>query len=531
MSRINHIKHQPMNTEYWDYYILCHLDADVAITLQRMEFWDGTKDDGNTHAEDINDALIKSGQTPTQDTSHWIYKAQDELCWEIMGVAGEKRLAKIVHILVDQLHYLAQRNNPFEGWDRKKQYEFQATVLQEHIDYLSYIVGYFNLPLKLLRPVFCAIEALTRDKIYIDTLSVEKVIEKIEDFKEDPKTPHFLKEAIEKFDKCFLRPHVRSFRTLTEWKAQKCGMHSADMPNASRESAECNPQKCGSNSIVDYIGNNISNSHKEESIPDASQNATISPNGDSLSQDLVNALLKEIADLKAQVADLSTKAQQLPTSSTQANTAVDGGNLPHQGNVQTVEMKQDEASSHIANVTTQSELPGTPAPSKENGKKAETPKEAKPRQPLTEPDESMPWGVEKAMAWANYFRKFAYPVKNHANSKHRKALEAAEIIIQRDIPEKKFVYVFRYMKGGLLPNNLQSDYWSTKEVDIWTVNDHYENQKDEINRKRAERQQASSKNNAQSLAEALNPDRTFDNGLKYFPNVFVPTALVAAGSK
>src|SRR5437868_7872069 len=112
MSRITHFKTQPVNIQYWDYYILCHLNPEATLALQRMEFWDGTKDAGISHAEDINDMQVLSGETSTQDVSPWIYKSQDELHWELMGITGEKKLQKLIDFLIDDLNYLEARNNP-----------------------------------------------------------------------------------------------------------------------------------------------------------------------------------------------------------------------------------------------------------------------------------------------------------------------------------------------------------------------------------------------------------------------------------
>jgi hypothetical protein len=314
MTRITHFKQQPINVQYWDYYILCHLNTDATLALQRMEYWDGTKDDSNTHAEATNDAMAKSGIVPNQDTSYWVYKSLDELQWELMGASGERRLPKLVDFLIKELEYLDRRSNPFEGWDRKKQYKFNAEVVQEHINYLGYIISYFNLPLRHLRPVFCAIEALTKDKVYIDTINVDMVLEKMDQFKDDPKTPHFLKGDLEKFDKHFMRPHVRPFRTFAEWKAQKCGMHTAEMPNASRNNAECIPQNRGSNSIEDYIDDqDIEDRHNEVTNLLSSDNATPSE------------IRELIAYLQAKL-EQSENTPDIPLTPAGSITAADGEN-------------------------------------------------------------------------------------------------------------------------------------------------------------------------------------------------------------
>jgi hypothetical protein len=264
MSHITHFKKQPVNVQYWDYYILCRLNTDATIALQRMEYWDGTKEDGNVHAENINDALIQQGQEPTQDTGNWVYKSGDELHWELMGVTGERRLPKLLNFLIDEVGYLAERNNPINTWDRKKQYCFQRRLIQQHINYLSYIIDYFDLPMARLTPVFYAIERLTADKCYIDKINAEKVLAMIEKMKGDEKLPHFLKHELVKFSQTFSNPGFIPFRNFAEWKAQICGMHSAKTQNRSRKTADSIPQKRGSNSIEDKTyETNIDHKHNK----------------------------------------------------------------------------------------------------------------------------------------------------------------------------------------------------------------------------------------------------------------------------
>lgn len=74
-------------------------------------------------------------------------------------------------------------------------------------------------------------------------------------------------------------------------------------------------------------------------------------------------------------------------------------------------------------------------------------------------------------------------LRRNTNSKHYRAYEAAELIIQREIDEKQFVYVYKYMTG--FDKKFCSEYWSEREVDIWTVNEHFEGQVKDIKRKKA----------------------------------------------
>lgn len=128
--------------------------------------------------------------------------------------------------------------------------------------------------------------------------------------------------------------------------------------------------------------------HKEESIPSASQNTNSSPNGDTLS--LLEEMRKRLDTLEAENQSLKEKLltarEQISTSSTQANTAVDGGNLPHQGNAQDDESTTQEADKQpsYSHPATQPELPDIPAPSeKSKGRKPSTPKEEKPKEEKT----------------------------------------------------------------------------------------------------------------------------------------------------
>lgn len=318
MSRITHFKQQPINIDYWDYYILCRLNAEATLVLQRIEYWDGTKDDGNTHAEAQNDAMAKAGLTPNQDTSYWIYKAQDELQWELMGIVGEKRLHNLTDFLVKDLEYLKRRNNPLEGWDRKKQYAFNAGMIQEHVNYLGYMVGYFNLPIRHLRPVFYAIEELTRDGKYIDTINVEMVLAKIETLKTDTKIPHFLKSDLERFEKLPVNRPMRSFRNFAEYKETLCGMHVV-------ESEECMSSNRGSNSIEFNISDDIEDLHNKGTFSSSQDSDDTSSSVISLTEKRIEMLEEKNAQLQAQIelllsekakanTQLSTEQASMPTN-------------------------------------------------------------------------------------------------------------------------------------------------------------------------------------------------------------------------
>lgn len=458
MSRITHFK-QPINIAFWDYYILCHLNSDAALALQRMEYWDGTKDNGNAHAEAINDEAMKAGQSPAQDTSNWIYKSQDELQWELQGIVGEKRLTKIINVLVDDLNYLKRRNNPLEGWDRRKQYEFQASLLQEQINYLGYIISFFNLPMRHLCPVFYAIEALTSEKIYIDALNVEKVIAKIEQLKIEPKIPHFLKGDLEKFEQVFIKPPARSFRTFAEWKAHFCGMHSAEVRNASSENAECIPQKCGSNNIEDTYRTNIEDKHRGSNSDVATANIDTPTSPFSLEmiqdwltraseteiQQVQQILLKGVSPASVGVSHDNSGKMASHEAASQANV---NAIIAQDGQSGWPVNLASEPPNNDASVTQQSLMPDVAAPRQAKPRKPRTPRTPKGAEPPQMPSPDMVWSTRKCMmlfdAWRGA-RLIGYAV--------REASTCAKGLVEQ-YTEEQVVQVYKAMNAA--------DYWKER---------------------------------------------------------------------
>ncbi len=177
MSRIRHCSSVPLTIDYWDYYILCRLDIEAARVLQRMEYWDSTKGD------QLPDASAPSEEATSSDTAsednRYFWKSEEELHWELMGSLGEKRLSRCLHTLVEDYHYLASRRNPFRGFDRTRQYALQARRIQDHLARLQAILTLFLEAGRHIRPVQYAIEALTREGVTIEQLSVELVAKKL----------------------------------------------------------------------------------------------------------------------------------------------------------------------------------------------------------------------------------------------------------------------------------------------------------------------------------------------------------------
>jgi hypothetical protein len=194
-SRITHEWFLPKNVAYWDYFILCRLNTTVALALQRMEYWDGTKVDSNIHGEHIDEQLVEAGKPAVQDASRFVYKSYEELSWELIGCCCERVLPKVVDMLLTQLRYLTRRKNPRNILDHTRQYCFQAKLVQSHLDRLSHMVKHFLELGRVSAPVLYAIEQLTAEGYYVaqmteaggqvveradvELLSVERIAKKL----------------------------------------------------------------------------------------------------------------------------------------------------------------------------------------------------------------------------------------------------------------------------------------------------------------------------------------------------------------
>jgi hypothetical protein len=131
---------------------------------------------------------------------------------------------------------------------------------------LGYIIDYFKRLGFQLSPIYYAVEKLTEAKMHIDTLNVASIIEKLtemhiqmeedeakvkESKKYKPILPKFIRIQLNR-DKGLLPllkvNKLRRFRNFAEWKAQFCGIDSAETRDANGNNADCTPQECGSNS-------------------------------------------------------------------------------------------------------------------------------------------------------------------------------------------------------------------------------------------------------------------------------------------
>lgn len=166
VARVTHMKALPKGVSFWDYYICCRLNNKAADVLQRFEYWDSTKASGNVHAEQINEQLENAGRKPTQDTSRWVYKALDELAWEMRGSVCERSLPGVLDRLIE-LGYLQRRANPIHPFDHTGQFLFQERLVMNHLERLGAIVNHFYDLGRRAAPVLYAIEALVRKGVYI----------------------------------------------------------------------------------------------------------------------------------------------------------------------------------------------------------------------------------------------------------------------------------------------------------------------------------------------------------------------------
>lgn len=329
MTRITHMAKQPKNIQYWDYMILCRLNSEAAIALQRMEYWDGTKDMAIVHAEAENDALLANNQPPTQEISHWVYKTQEELRWELMGITGEKGVTAILKFLEEDLHYLVSRNNPVLQLDRRKQYEFQYQLVQNHLNYLAYIVSFFEQRGCRLAPVYYAIELLTRENRFIERLSVARVLHKLNTMQHSEKLPRFIQAELKKdtalatflkqtTPSALLQSQCSPCRNFATWKAHFCDMDSAESRPRFRKIATWIPQNRGNNNN-NYNNNNYvyqsQSSRRVKSISEEKSAASLRSRSDAslsgLSQEEKHAAEEGARMIEEEIQAILTRLQEL----------------------------------------------------------------------------------------------------------------------------------------------------------------------------------------------------------------------------
>jgi hypothetical protein len=98
-----------------------------------MQYWYQVKVAARSQAIAWNEAAVKSGESGTQDTELWIYKAQDEMKAELLGLFGDKAISQ-AFALITQKGFLCERMNPRFPWDKTRQYLFNVEAVQGAID-------------------------------------------------------------------------------------------------------------------------------------------------------------------------------------------------------------------------------------------------------------------------------------------------------------------------------------------------------------------------------------------------------------
>jgi hypothetical protein len=96
------------------------------------------------------------------------------------------------------------------------------------------------------------------------------------------------------------------------------------------------------------------------------------------------------------------------------------------------------------------------------------------------PSDEMPWNAKKLLAWGDYFRGHTIPFSERANSRYQRAEQSAIALIERNIEEKHFLAVMRFMRGvnlKLEPDlEFRDDWWPTHQLaDLWDAEKHFDN--------------------------------------------------------
>jgi hypothetical protein len=96
------------------------------------------------------------------------------------------------------------------------------------------------------------------------------------------------------------------------------------------------------------------------------------------------------------------------------------------------------------------------------------------------PSDEMPWNAKKLLAWGDYFRGHMIPFSERANSRYQWAEQSAIALIERNIEEKHFLAVMRFMRGVNLKLEqdleFRDDWWPTHQLaDLWDAEKHFDN--------------------------------------------------------
>lgn len=136
-SCIQHPPNAPLLVIRDEYLVLCEGDHCAAALLAVFEFWHNVKLANAEQAKIDVEIAAKEGVEPKQSAELWIYKSQEELQDDMLGLFGETKIAKATRWLISA-GYLATRSNPHYKWDHKAQYLFctakvQADMSQKYV--------------------------------------------------------------------------------------------------------------------------------------------------------------------------------------------------------------------------------------------------------------------------------------------------------------------------------------------------------------------------------------------------------------
>jgi len=133
---LNHPHKAPVFLVRVDYIHMCQDAPDphaAGFILSLIEYWTRVKAESNKQAIIANSLADE----PTQDTSLWVYKTEDELKAETLGLFGDKKLRANREWLIEQ-GFLFKRNNPKIPSDRTLQFHLGFKAIQKALDGMSY---------------------------------------------------------------------------------------------------------------------------------------------------------------------------------------------------------------------------------------------------------------------------------------------------------------------------------------------------------------------------------------------------------
>jgi hypothetical protein len=102
-------------------YVAITNDHQLALVLNQFIYWSERIYDFDQFIEEENTNRLTTGKEALSLNHGWIYKTADKLADELMMKCDGKTIRTYCQKLV-KMGYLAERNNPENKWDKKKQY-------------------------------------------------------------------------------------------------------------------------------------------------------------------------------------------------------------------------------------------------------------------------------------------------------------------------------------------------------------------------------------------------------------------------